>query len=79
MIVCIIQLIAISAQMQIATLVHAPEKVIELDIQQTQFQVGSPDCGLIVFNSLHYRFSLWKQSCRLYACRYARTTYLDPI
>ena len=36
----------ISAQMQIAALICSPEQVIELDIQQTQFQVGSSDCGL---------------------------------
>jgi len=36
----------ISAQMQIAALIRTPEPVIELDIQQTQFQVGSSDCGL---------------------------------
>ena len=32
--------------MQIAALIRTPEPVIELDIQQTQFQVGSSDCGL---------------------------------
>jgi len=36
----------ISAQMQIVSLIHIPEPVIELDIQQTQFQVGSSDYGL---------------------------------
>ena len=36
----------ISTQMQIAALIHTPDPVIELDIQQTQFQVGSSDCGL---------------------------------
>ena len=36
----------ISAQMQIAALMRTPEPAIELDIQRTQFQVGSSDCGL---------------------------------
>ena len=32
--------------MQIASLIRPPEPVIEFDIKQTQFQVGSSDCGL---------------------------------
>ena len=36
----------ISAQMQIAALIHSPEPVIKIDARQTQFQVGSLDCGI---------------------------------
>ena len=46
MIVCIYNSTDISAQMQIAALIRSPEPVIELDVKQTQFQVGSSDCGL---------------------------------
>ena len=38
----------ISAQMQIPALIHTPDPVIELGIQQTQFQVGSSDCGFSI-------------------------------